>query len=105
MELSRHAFGIRGAHASIKWGYHVAAQLGAWTFAGSGVDGGQVSATVVSRDAFRLSQSPLTLVLVLHSVDPVTQKVTGTTPVKWPVRGMADHGETVMVMVGPCERT
>jgi hypothetical protein len=105
MELSRNTFGIRGARASIKWGYHVAAQLGAWTFAGSGVEGGQVSAAVVSRDVFRLSQAPLTLVLTLDSVDPATRTVTGTAQVKWPVRGMADHGETMMVMVGPCERT
>ncbi len=99
MELDRHAFAIRGARAAINWGYRPAAALVDWSFAGTAAAGGQVTAKVVSRDAFRLSQAPLTL--VLHLVGHVD----GPGTVKWPVRGIADQEGAVLITVGPCERT
>lgn len=110
--MERNTVGIRGAQATIKWGYHVAAQLGRWQFAGSGDAGGQVAAAVVSRDVFRLQQTPLTLVLRMDSVTMIIQdgthvpgKVAATTLVRWPVIAIADQGDTVIVTVGPMERT
>jgi len=87
--MDRNIVQIRGAHASIKWGYHVAATVAAWSFTGSG-QGGTVSATIETRDAFRLRQSPLVLVLMLDGL-----------PVKWPVLGLDEDGPTVRVVVGP----
>lgn len=52
------AFTIRGKVAEIRWGYHLAARLGSWT-----LDGGVLSATVLDVDTFRVSQSPLTVVI------------------------------------------
>src|SRR5688572_32980332 len=108
MSLDHNAIGIKGAEATIKWGYLEAAQLRGWSFTGSGSAGGTVSATVVTRDAFALTQAPLTLVLVVSSAVPDKDGkpvVTGTTPVRWPVREVVDQGPTVLVIVGPCERT
>ncbi len=108
MSLDRNAFALRGAEASIKWGYRRAAVLKDWTFAGSGMEGGTLTATVVERDAFNLTQAPLTLVLMLASAvqGPDGQPVVvGATPVKWPVREIVDQSPKVLVIVGPCERT
>jgi len=97
--MDRHAFAIRGEEAVIKWGYHVAATLAQWSFTGSGAGGGQVTARAVARDAFRLGQAPLTL--VLHLIGHVD----GPGRVTWPVLDVVEDGAKVMVTVGPCERT
>src|SRR5688572_1964043 len=107
MSLDHNAIGIKGAEATIKWGYLEAAQLRDWSFTGSGSAGGAVSGTVVTRDAFALTQAPLTLVLLVTSAVPDRDSkpvVTGVKPVKWPVREVVDQGPTVMIIVGPCER-
>lgn len=50
---------MRGSAAEIRWSYHRAADLGAWS-----IDGWHLSATVVASDPFRLSQQPLSFVVV-----------------------------------------
>lgn len=49
---------LRGSAAQVKYGYLPAAELGAWT-----LDGPLLSARLLSHDAFRLSQTPLTFVV------------------------------------------
>lgn len=49
---------LTGAGGSIKWAYHVAAELGEWTLI-SGATGRVLSAAVTSSDAFRVTQAPL----------------------------------------------
>ena len=49
---------IRGAAAKLVWGYHQAAVLGSWE-----MDGPTVTAKVISHDAFKVSQQPLTFVV------------------------------------------
>lgn len=53
---------IRGAEATVRWGYQPAAVLRSWTV--SRDDGGPftLAATVVSHNTYRLSQRPLVLV-------------------------------------------
>lgn len=49
---------VTGVQGSLRWGYHQAAALRAYTI--TRIDGGfALSATVVSQDAFRVSQRPL----------------------------------------------
>jgi hypothetical protein len=52
------AFRVHGAHAELRWGYYVAATLGAWT-----IEDQAFSATVREVDAFRIDQRPLVLVV------------------------------------------
>lgn len=49
---------MKGSAAVIRWGYHSAAELGAWT-----VEGDFLSARLLSHDRFKLSQQPLTFVI------------------------------------------
>jgi len=49
---------MRGAAGEVRWSYHRAAELGAWT-----LEGDQLSARLLTSDTFRLSQSPLTFVV------------------------------------------
>jgi len=46
---------VRGVAGEIRWSYHRAATLGAWT-----IDAGRLTATVDTADAFKMTQSPLT---------------------------------------------
>jgi hypothetical protein len=52
------AFRVQGATAALRWGYRVAATLGAWT-----IEDQAFSATVLQRDTFCLDQRPLVLVV------------------------------------------
>jgi len=49
---------VRGPSAEVRHAYHRAATLGAWSIAD-----GRLTADVQSADVFRLTQSPLTLVV------------------------------------------
>jgi hypothetical protein len=60
---------LRGAAADVRWSYHRAAALGAWTFVADATGGGTVTATVLSHDAFKVSQRPLTFVVPRSSGD------------------------------------
>jgi len=52
---------IRGASAELRWGYHKAARLGAWTVAGT-AGAWTFTAAIVEHDAFKVSQRPLLVV-------------------------------------------
>jgi hypothetical protein len=55
---------ITGLVAEVWWGYHKAASLGSWSFSRTrGQAGGALTATVIDSDAFKLTQSPLTVVI------------------------------------------
>lgn len=98
MDSNRNIVAFGGAEGAVKWGYHAAMKVAAWRFTGSGQHGGSVSATVVERHEFRLSQTPLTLALRIEGQD-------GSVSVtRWPVRSLQDNGDgTVTVSVGPRE--
>jgi len=54
---------IRGQAAQVKWGYHEAASLSAWTVTPDQIGGGTLTATVIQMDALRVAQQPLTFVV------------------------------------------
>jgi hypothetical protein len=78
-------FTIRGEAAVIRWGYRQAVALGSWT-----LDDGVLTAQIVSVDTFRVSQSPLTLV-----IGSVTK----------PITGLQIAGGTLTARLGPQEIT
>lgn len=49
---------MRGLSATVQWGYHCAASLGAYTFTASDT-GGEITAVVNAADDFKLSQPAL----------------------------------------------
>lgn len=51
-----HQVSITGQAGEVRWGYHTAATLASWSVTG----GDKLTATIVSSDAFRVSQHPLT---------------------------------------------
>ena len=53
------SFTFRGAAAELRWGYHQAAVLASWEMG----PGGTVTAKVVSKDDFKVTQAPLTFVV------------------------------------------
>lgn len=59
--LERNVTNVKGAAAELRWGYAVAATLGAWTVAGM-PGAWMFTATVLSQDDFRVSQRPLAVV-------------------------------------------
>lgn len=107
--LEQHRFGIRGAAAVIRWGYHAAMEIAAWAFDGSASAGGTVTGQVVRAHDFALSQAPLTLVLTLPELtedQAQLARVFGAQPqrgavVKWPVLAVVHDSGTVSVEVGP----
>ena len=60
--MESNEFVITGATAVVKWGYREAAVLGSWSVKGHTQGGGSLTADVVSSDAFRVTQTPLTFV-------------------------------------------
>lgn len=54
---------MRGVTATIYWGYQLAGTVRDWTAVRSLAEPGTVTATVVTSDAFRVSQRPLTFVV------------------------------------------
>lgn len=59
--MEKNVTSIKGAAAELRWGYAIAAALGAWSVAG---DPGAwtFTATVLSQDDFKVSQRPLIVV-------------------------------------------
>ncbi len=53
---------LRGSGGLVKWSYHTAASLDAWTITAEPT-GTTLTAKVVSQDTFAASQRPLTLVI------------------------------------------
>jgi len=76
---------FRGQAAQIRWGYHCAATLGTWT-----VEAGVLSAQIEHVDAFRVSQSPLMLVVGASS---------------HPLDGLQISGGTLTARLGPQENS
>lgn len=56
-----HAWAIKGAAAELRWGYHRAAALGAWSVTGAPGDW-TLTATIFDVDDYRVSQRPLYVV-------------------------------------------
>lgn len=77
------AYTIRGKAAELRWGYQLAATLGSWT-----LKDGTLTATVLSSDTFRVSQSPLTFVV-------------GS--IRRPIEGLQIAGWTLTASIGPQE--
>lgn len=65
---------MKGTAASIRWSYHLAAALGAWT-----IEGDYLSARLLSHDAFKLSQQPLTFVVTRANNKPWVYALDGLT--------------------------
>jgi len=53
---------MTGTAAVVKWGYREAAVIGSWSLTGHAGGGGSLTATILSSDAFRVTQAPLTFV-------------------------------------------
>ena len=70
----RNRFVIEGLAATVRLGYQRAAALGAWK-----VEGDWFTATVVEADAFRLTQSPLTLEIVNKDGPPTRRPLADVT--------------------------
>ena len=65
---------MKGSAAELRWGYHRAAELGAWT-----VEGGVLSGRLLSHDRFSLSQRPLTFVITRAKGAPWVYGMDGLT--------------------------
>ena len=83
---------ITGPQAQLRWGYYQAAQLGSWSVE-AGPGGGTLTATVVSQDAFRVSQRPLTFVVT---------RPKGVVW-RWPIQTLQIAGTTLTASIGPQE--
>lgn len=79
---------MTGMSASVKWGRRDAVIVGAWSMTGHPEGGGTLTASVVSSDAFRVTQAPLTFV---HP--------NGTWA--WPVLSLQITGNTLTALLGP----
>lgn len=79
----------RGDRAILKWGYLDAGTVGTWTVV---VDptGADLSASVVTMDAFRVAQRPITFAVARPS---------GTW--RWPVESLHIEGGTLTARLGP----
>lgn len=78
---------FKGQAAEVRWGYHPAAQLGAWSLERK--DGhGTFRARIVSHDEFRMHQQPLVVV------------VPGQSQWRWPLTDVQMSGSTLTARVG-----
>jgi len=82
---------IGGVTGSLRWGYHEAAVLASWTLTNT-TEGWTLTATVVSVDAFRVSQHPLVF-LAPHASGAW----------RWPVKELQIMGATLTASLGPKE--
>lgn len=88
------AWTVRGVEGALRWGYHAAGALGAWTVT-KGDDGAwSLSATVVSLDTFKAAQRPLSF---------VATHATGAW--RWPIETLEIQGAALTARLGPKERT
>jgi hypothetical protein len=78
-------FTLRGAAAEIRWGYRAVATLGSWTW-----KHGVVTATVLQKDDFGISQSPLSFI-----AGSITE----------PIHRLQISGWTLTASIGPQETT
>jgi hypothetical protein len=74
---------IAGVVAEVRWVYYTAATLGRWE-----LDAGRFHARIVSADAYRLAQRPLTLVVPKQG-----------RPWEWPIQEIAVVGDTLTAQI------
>ena len=86
------ALTIHGPEGVVRWVYHSAATLGAWTLTVTPA-GGDLTATVVSADDFKLSQQGLTF---------RWSRQNGSAWV-WPIQSLHVADVTLTARVGPQE--
>lgn len=85
---------ITGVTASLKWGYYLAGTLGAWTVTKTDAGTWTLAATVVSTDAGRIAQRPLTFVAPHQG---------GAW--RWPVTELAIADGALTATLGPPQET
>jgi hypothetical protein len=83
-------FEFKGRDALLLWGYHQAAVLGAWALTRT-AGGVSFTATVLSSDAFKAQQQPLTVRVRRQNGVVWT----------WPVESLHMAGETLTATLGP----
>lgn len=88
--MDAHAVMWSGPTGQIKWGYHRAATVAAWTW----TTGGDLRATVTEADAFLLQQAPLTFVV---------PRPAGAW--RWPVITLEVTGAMLYARLGPQEES
>ena len=88
-----HSVTVSGVTGSLRWAYHEAALVTAWTVTRTG-DVWTLSATVGKSDAFRVSQRPLRFVAP-HAHGAWT----------WPVESLQMTGASLTAVLGPPEKT
>jgi hypothetical protein len=86
------SFAARGAAGVVRWSYHTAASLGPWTMA-LGPEGITLTASVLSSDAFKVSQQPLTFMVV---------RPNGVTW-RWPIQSLQIDSGSLTASLGPQE--
>lgn len=84
---------ITGAVATLRWAYHQAAELRTWTVTKGEAGSFALSASVVSHDAFRVTQRPLVFVVQ-----------TANGPWRFPVLSLQIEGVTLTASLGPKEK-
>jgi hypothetical protein len=82
---------ITGVEGELRQGYFVAATLGAWSFVGT-KEGGTVTGSVLTSNAFRLEQPGISVVV------PV-----GKGNIRWPIQAMQIANGTLSATVGERE--
>lgn len=83
---------INGPQGEVRWSYHRAATVGPWTLTAEPA-GATLTATVVSSDAFAVSQQPLTFVVPRPSGASWT----------WPIVTLQIAGGSLTAELGPQE--
>jgi len=83
---------VTGVEGMLRWGYHPAGTLGAWTVARDGTSW-TLTAAVVTKNAFRVSQRPLAFE-VRHA--------TGVW--RWPIQSLQIAGASLTAVLGPPEK-
>jgi hypothetical protein len=83
---------MRGGSGEVRWSYHRAASLGSWTMT---IKPGEstLTASVLTSDAFKVSQQPLTFVV---------PRPNGKTW-RWPVTVLQISGNALTASLGPRE--
>lgn len=84
---------LNGADGSLRWGYHHAAALGAYTVTKIDALSWSLTATVLSSDAFRVSRRPLVFVAPHEK---------GSW--KWPIVSLQIEGAQLSAVLGPMEK-
>lgn len=78
---------LKGITGDVRWSYQRAAEVTSWT-----IEAGQLTATIVSHDAFRLSQQPLRFVAT-HAKGAWV----------WPIQQLQVSGSSLTATLGPME--